>query len=294
MKANTGTLTRLLGKKMLETKANSPHIFFALGVVGVIGGAVLACKATLKLENEVDEIKNNLEEVKSMAKEVKQNSKSEYSDQDYYKDMGFVYAGSTIKIAKLYTPAVVVGGLGIALLTGSHIQLTKRNAALTVTLTALTKAYQEYRVRVQDELGTEKERDIYYGVKEETVEVDGKKKVEKVVDPNKLSPYMRIFDEYSRNWQKDPEINKVFIECQQTYANRKLQIRGHMLLNDVYDLLGMDRTTAGAVVGWLYKGDGDNYIDFNLYTPENARFLNGHERSVILDFNVDGVVYDKI
>lgn len=293
MKATTGTFTRLLGKKMLQTKANSPHIFFALGVVGVIGGAVLACKATLKLENEVDEIKHNLDGIKILAKDVKDNEK-DYSEQDYYKDMGFVYAGSTLKLAKLYTPAVLVGGLGIALLTGSHIQLTKRNAALTVTLTALTKAYKEYRVRVQDELGTEKERDIYYGIKEETVEVDGKKKVQKVVDPSKLSPYMRIFDEYSTSWQKEPELNKIFIECQQRYANRKLQMRGHMLLNDVYDLLGMDRTSAGAVVGWLYKGDGDGYIDFNMYTPENARFIEGHERSVVLDFNVDGVVYEKI
>jgi hypothetical protein len=68
-----------------------------------------------------------------------------------------------------------------------------------------------------------------------------------------------------------------------------------VFLNDVYDLLGMDRTPAGAVVGWV-KGHGDGYITFML--DDNKRevydFFEGNEKSVWLDFNVDGVVYKLI
>jgi hypothetical protein len=89
-------------------------------------------------------------------------------------------------------------------------------------------------------------------------------------------------------------MNRLFVTCQQNYLNHVLQVRGHVFLNEAYDALGLERSTAGAVVGWVMGDNGDNYIDFGIFEAQNARFVNGSERSILLDFNVDGVIYDKI
>jgi hypothetical protein len=64
-------------------------------------------------------------------------------------------------------------------------------------------------------------------------------------------------------------------------------------------MLGIDRSKAGSVVGWVItkEGTGDNFIDFGVFDGDNPRardFVNGREGSILLDFNVDGVIYDKI
>lgn len=277
-------VSRAIGKRILETKKNSPHIFFAVGVVGVVGGAVLACQATLKLEDTLDGVKKDLELVDGSLK----------SDEEKHRLAMAVRIRGAYRITRLYAPALAVGGAGIASLTGSHIQLTKRNTALTVTLASVMKAYEEYRARVQEEVGEERELEIYRGIGDDTVDIEGHRKKIKVTDPNAWSPYARIFDEYSRNWQKDAELNRIFLQCQQQYANHLLKARGHIFLNEVYDALGLERSRAGAVVGWVVDGDGDGYVDFGLFEATSSRFINNLEKSVILDFNVDGVVYDKI
>ena len=86
----------------------------------------------------------------------------------------------------------------------------------------------------------------------------------------------------------------MFLKQQQSYANDLLKSRGHLFLNEVYDLLGIQRTKAGNIVGWIYDEKnpvGDNFVDFGIYDinrPKNRDFVNGYERTIILDFNVDG------
>jgi hypothetical protein len=152
------------------------------------------------------------------------------------------------------------------------------------------QAYDEYRERVREELGEDRELEMYHGPKTDPKN----KELLELGDPNKRSPYSKIFDEYSNCWEKDPELNRLFVQCQQNYANNLLHARGHVFLNEVYDMLGIERTKAGAVVGWVIGHDGDNFVDFGIYDPDNSKFVNGYERSIVLDFNVDGVIYDKI
>ena len=276
------------GRSRLILKKNSPHILFAAGIVGVVGGTVLACRATLKLNDTLDGIKtdlNNVEEVKQASIAMRT-----FNESHYRKDLAYVYTKGGFELTKLYAPAVLVAGLGIAALTGSHVQLTKRNAALVAAYAALQEAYHNYRLRVREEIGEERELEIYQAHATETI--DGKKI--QTWDPNRHSPYAVFYDEYSPNWEKDPELNRLFIQCQQQYANNLLRSRGHLFLNEVYDMLGVDRTKAGAVVGWVIGKDGDNFVDFGIFEPQNSRFVNGMERSILLDFNVDGVIYDKI
>ncbi len=287
-------VTRSVGRKVLVVKKNSPHIFFVGGVAGVIGATFLACRATLKLEKTLDEIKDDLDAVKPEVLVDNLATQPPVQTQAQVKAVGLVTVRSTVKLGRLYGPSILLGGASIAALTGSHVQLTRRNAALTATLAAVTRAYDEYRIRVQEEIGKERELDIYRNIKEEEIEVDGKKKKVKVTDPSGWSPYARFFDEASPNWQKNPEMNRIFLECQQNYANHLLRSRGHVFLNEVYDSLGLERSKAGQVVGWVSDGDGDGYIDFGLYEAVSKDFVTGMEPRIVLDFNVDGVVYDAL
>lgn len=278
-------LTRSVSRQVLVTKKNSPHIFFAGGVIGVAGAAVLACRATLQLEKKLDEVKQRVELAKTS---------DEFTDEERERVVAVVYVKGALKIGKLYGPSIALGAASIAALAGSHVQLTRRNAALSATLALVSKAYDDYRFRVRQELGDEKELSLYRGIVEKEETVDGKKQISKIGDPTRHSPYARFFDEMSINWEKNAEINRIFVQCQQSYMNQLLHARGHVFLNEVYDALGLERSQAGAVVGWVRNGDGDGYVDFGMFVPDNARFVNNMERSCLLDFNVDGVIYDKI
>lgn len=284
-------VSRKVGRTVLVTKKNSPHIFFGLGLIGVTTGTVLACKATLKLDKTLDEIKRDKDDLL----QLKGSSEEVYPQNEYYRDLGYIYTKSILKLGRLYGPSIVVSGLGIASLTGSHVQMTKRNTALTVTLAGLTKAYDEYRLRVAEALGEDRELDLHRGITEEKHMIDGKKETVKVIDPTGFSPYSRLFEESNANWKPNSETNRVFIQAQQHYANHRLRAYGHVFLNEVYDMLGLERSQAGAVVGWLADNpNGDNYIDFGIFEAYNAPFINNQERNIWLDFNVDGIIYDKI
>jgi hypothetical protein len=208
--------------------------------------------------------------------------------------MTYIVRKNTTKIVKLYAPAVLVGGAGIVCLAGSHMQLTKRNNALAAAYSGLSAAYASYRDRVRDEVGEERELELYHNVKTEDVEINGETFTIKTIDPNKLSMYAVIFDESNSNFKKDAELNRIFIRCQQNYFNSLLQIRGHVFLNEVYENLGFDHTTPGSVVGWVLSDEGDNFIDFGMFDAASSRFVNGWERAIVLDFNVDGVMFNKI
>lgn len=289
-------VTRTVSRQILIAQKNSPHILFGLGLAGVVTATILACRATLKLNDTLDEIKVDIDKVKQNHGNVIIHGthvdegvieKYEYSS----KELANVYLKGSYDIAKLYAPAVIIGAAAISALTGSHIALSRRNAALTAAYAAVSKAYSDYRDRVKQEIGEEKELDIYRSVTTKTEKGTGEVKS---VDPNTWSPYAKFFDERSSNWKKNAELNRLFIECQQRYANHLLHARGHVFLNEVYDMLDIGRTQAGAVVGWVLNQGGDNYIDFGMFEASNSGFVNGWERSIILDFNVDGIIYDKI
>ncbi len=175
-----------------------------------------------------------------------------------------------------------------------YFQLTRRNTALTATLTAVSAAYEQYRDAVREQLGVDEEKSLFYGARKEAVEhADGKKEVVTVATGGR-SAYAVCYDEFNVNWDRHPEYNRMFLDANQTYFNHRLEAHGHVMLNDVYDRLGFDRTPAGAVVGWIWNGDGDNYVDFGMFEAHAEDFRAGQEKSVWLDFNVDGVMYDKL
>lgn len=288
-------ITSKVGRQILITQKHSPKILFVAGAVGVVATAVLASRATLKMDEVLMDAQEDLEKVRRL-ESVK------YSEQDRQHDTTLIYVQSAFKIARIYAPTAIVGVLSIAALTGSHVILSRRNVAITAAYAALDKGFRQYRQRVVDELGGAKDKEFRYGLTDrEIVEEDEDGVVVKTVRDKAAhgtSVYATLFDENtSTNWSKRHSQNQLFLQCQQNYANDLLQARGHVLLNDVLDMLGIQRTKAGAVVGWLKDGDGDGYIDFGVFEGDRQsgmRFVLGHERSVFLDFNVDGIIYDKL
>lgn len=299
--------TRSFNKVGFKLKKHSPEILIAAGVVGTVASAVMACKATIKLNDILEESKENLEGVHNY---VDANGYTEmYSEEDSKKDLAIIYVQSAVKVAKLYAPAVALGALSItAILTSNNI-LRKRNIALAAAYTAVDKSFKEYRGRVVERFGKELDHELRYNIKAKEVEEvvtneDGTESVEKktvnVSELDQYSDYARFFDESCAGWTKDPEMNLCFLRRQQDYVNEVLKNKGYMFLNDVYEALSIPRTKAGQVVGWIYDEKhpiGDNFIDFGIYDTNKERnrdFVNGYERTILLDFNVDGNILDMI
>lgn len=298
--------SRTFSKVSLQGKKYAPEVMVVVGVVGVVASAVMACKATTKAGAIVEDTKDQMDQIH----EVAETHAEEYSEDDMKKDTVIVYTQTAVKFAKLYGPAVILGAASIACILGSHHILSKRNAALAAAYATVDKGFKEYRGRVIERFGKELDKELRYNVKakdfEETVvneETGEETKVTNTVnvaDPNDYSDYARFFDDGCTGWTKDSEQNLYFLKCQQNYANERLQKKGYLFLNDVYEMLGIPKTKAGQIVGWIYDKKnpvGDNFVDFGIYNMnrEKARdFVNGYERTILLDFNVDGDILDLI
>jgi hypothetical protein len=285
-------VTRGVGGKVLAAKRNSPHIFFALGVAGVVGSTYLACKATLQLSDTLDEVQADIEKVRSTKRDADETQSDLYPDDNYQRDLVLVHVKGGAKVAKLYAPSIVVGAAAIGSLTGSHVQLARRNSALAAAAAAITKALNDYRERVRDHLGEAKERDLYLGAKVESVKdpETGKSKQIVSIDADKSTSFGKWFDAASPYWEKDSELNRIRVQCNQSYANQLLQARGYLFLNEVYEMFGIERTQIGNVVGWLSTGDGDGYVDFGTFEAHDINLMQHREPNIWLDFNVDGPI----
>lgn len=295
MKLIPPVIGKTVARNVLLLEKSSPRVLFGAGVVGMVGSTILACRATLKMDEVLEKAQNDL----SIARRLEHPS---YSQRDRRKDVSVIRIRTGVSIVRLYMPAIIVGGVSIAALTYSHRVLNSRNAALTAAYAALDKGFDEYRARVVEKYGDEQDRDFRYGTREvEIVDPDDPKKTKTVTRTSLSEPsiYARFFDDISASWNRDPEYNLIFLKCQQNYANDLLRSRGHVFLNEVYDMLGIPRSKAGSVVGWVLSKNGytDNYINFGIFEgkSETARdFVNGYEGAILLDFNVDGVIYDKL
>lgn len=298
--------TRLLSSTQYQVKKHSPEILMVAGIAGTIVGTVLACKATTKVSEIIEEKNKNVEDVHTC---LEDNTK-DYTEEDSKKDLTIIYAQTGVKLFKLYAPAIGVMALSFASIIAGHKVLKKRNIAIAAAYAAIDKGFKQYRKNVIEEFGEGVDQQMRFGLKSKEIkkkDKDGKtvKETEYYIDPegnplDNISEYARFFDAASENFAKDPEYNMMFLRRQQDYANEMLKSRGHLFLNEVYDLLDIPRSKAGQVVGWVYDKNGntrgDNYVDFGLYRNDQGtrRFVNGLEYNILLDFNVDGVIYDLI
>lgn len=289
-------------KTVMKLKKHSPEILVVAGIAGTVVSAVLACKATTKVAEILDETNGTLDTIHEGMKTGAINGQ-EYTTEDGKKDTVVVYAQTGMKLAKLYGPAIILGTLSITSILASNNILRKRNVALGAAYAAIDKSFKEYRGRVIERFGEQVDTELKYGIKAkkfEKIEVDpetGKeKKVKKTVmvaDPNLQSDYAVYFDSKSRNYETNPDYNRMFLKAQQAFANDKLQTRGHLFLNEVLDDLDLPRTPAGQIVGWTKDGP-DGYVNFRIVEVERETEDGRHEPALLLDFNVEGNIWEKM
>lgn len=300
-------VTSKVGIQTLVVKKHSPAILLGVGAVGFGATIFLACRATLKLDEVLDQAQQkNQEFEEGVGKPLK--SGGEYTVEDAKQDGLTNKVKTAIKIAKLYAPAVLVGTVTLVAMTGSYRILNKRNAGLSAAYAAVDKAFKQYRGRVIEKHGKEADAEFRFGRVDRQIGVETDEGVaEKTIsaaDPefaeksNGESMYARQFSPVNTNWDSFRGRNVAFLKSQQAWANEVLQTKGYIMLNDVYKMIGLGYTTAGGYTGWVLnnKNGGDNYVDFGfldkdgdlrdeVVTPDGA---------IWLDFNVDGPVVDLL
>lgn len=299
---------KFAGKAELSIKKNSPEILLGVGIVGFVGTVVLACKATCRADEVLEFHRRKIKDIND-AKEIADadpEGEMSYDVEIYRQDKAIRYLKTTGNLAKLYAPTIAVGTLSLACILTSRNIMQKRYLGVVAAYNGVSAAFEEYRKRVRDEYGEGLDKHFRYGTTYDELPVydeNGKKtkekeKVEKtetsMVMPNDDS--CRFFDSSNPNWDKNPQFSMMWLRGQQNILNDILHTRGHVFLNEVYDALGFPHTPQGAVLGWI-DGEGDNCIDFGLYDPNKEdvrRFVNGVDNVIMLEFNHDGVIWDKI
>lgn len=296
-------IKKTLMKTSLKLKKHSPEILIVAGVIGTIASTVMACKATTKLGEIMDNAKDDIEAVHE-AVEHPEDLPQKYTAEDGKKDLTIVYTQTALRVVKLYLPAVALGALSLTAIIKSHDILKKRNVALAAAYTAADKGFKEYRNRVVERFGNDVDKELRYNVKAKEFErkvVNDDGTEETVVETvnvasiDEVSDFAKYFNRDCAGWSDNAEKNLFFLKRQQDFANEMLEANGYLFLNDVYDMLGIPRSKAGQVVGWVYDKNVVAKVDFGIYTinrEENQQFVNGLEKNVLLDFNVDGNILD--
>lgn len=313
-------VTRTASKYGYKLKKASPTIMIVGAAVGGVTATVLACKATIKAQDILDEHKAAVESIhdakaKIDSGEIVLNEGETYTEEDLKKDITTTYVHTGVQLAKVYAPAVGLGVASLGCMFGSHHIMSKRNASLTAAYIALDKAFEEYKTRVTDRFGDRVQQELEHNIK--AVEIESKQAnengVEETIKEYKdvamkhTSPYTCIFDETVDTWQPDNQLNRNYLFLMEQSANKRLRAQGHLFLNEVLASLGTHggvsmKTPAGQIVGWIYDPNDitkQNHVDFGItnYVEGNEAlndFINGGERSVMLHFNCDGPIIDKI
>ena len=299
---------KFAGKAEFTIKKNSPEILLGAGIVGFVGTVVLACRATCRADEVLEFHRRKIKDIED-AKEIADadpEGEMSYDIEIYRQDKAIRYLKTTGSLAKLYAPTVAVGALSLACILTSRNIMQKRYLGVVAAYNGLSAAFEEYRKRVRDEYGEGLDKHFRYGTTYEELPVydeNGKKTKEKEqVEKTETGMVMqtddscRFFDSSNPNWDKNPAFSMMWLRGQQNILNDILHTRGHVFLNEVYDALGFPHTPQGAVLGWI-DGEGDNCIDFGLYdqNKENVRrFVNGVDNVIMLEFNHDGVIWDRI
>ena len=302
MKINTKTLRKSFKKAQLTVRKHSPEILMVAGVIGTVAGAVMACKETLELEDVLDECKQE-----KMELEEQYTMCEQYSEDALKKDQVKLTIKHAAKIVKLYAPSVIMEATSIGVIFASNDIMRKRNASMAAAYATLNSMYKRYRQNVIESYGEEVDKDMRFGVKHEKVteiDEDGNKvKVDaRIVDLDNtalaISDYSRFFQMGCKGFDASSgRYNLLYLKGIQAMFNNKLIADGYVMLNDVYRELGFDTIPEGWSIGWVYDEAnpiGDNYIDFGLYEArnKNQRAVNDWEPVILMDFNVDGNLYE--
>ena len=302
----------MAGRALLKMQHRAPDALVLAGIGGMIAATVIAVKATtgdacLQVMGDKYDSLMHINRRRKLSQTEGAEEFGQYSEEQAKKDTVAVHVEAIKGYAKVYWPAATTMGISIAAILYGFKIIKGRNVALMAAYKIVDQAFKDYRGRVKDELGEEMDQHFYQGTEMRQVGTkvveneDGTSKKVKVYEQTlngeTVSMYGRVYGPESSQYSRtNPAMNWLTIKKKLDWVNDLLRARGHVFLNEVYDELGFERTKEGAIVGWVFNQDnGDDYIDFgpwwqSLETVEEA----GPGGVIVLDFNVDGVIFDKI
>ncbi|QFG08728.1 hypothetical protein PBI_INGRID_55 [Arthrobacter phage Ingrid] len=288
------------GHAGLLAKKFAPQVLLGAGVIGVVASTVLASKATLNLEEVLDRHRDAISIVNEGAHV---RPADEYTSTMHKRDLTLVHMRTFKELGKLYALPVGLGVLSISLIIGSHGVMYKRNVAAVAAYKTVESQFARYRDRVRSEFGLDKDEEFARAYKSEgVVDDEGNETVNITINGQELDDTLYFFDKNNVNWKNSPEYNLSYVMAQQTFANQLLNSRGHVMLNDVLDGLGINRTKEGAVLGWVLDrghAEGSKFIDFGIVdaqSPSSRIYgIDGEMgECIMLDIKTDGIVWNKI
>lgn len=298
-------INKKCGRVMFKCKKYSPEIFLFAGIGGMVVSAVMACKATTKLSDVLDDADYQLEKIHDSAENP--DMEDQYSKEDAKKDTAIVYVQTGVKVVRLYAPSVMVGMLSIASIFASHNEMKKRNVALAAAYSMLSQNFKDYRSRVVDRFGEEVDKQLKYNVISEEFEetkTDAKGKEKKVKQTINVahpgtSDYAIAIQRGDPIWEKNPEYMKMIIGQLELLSNDRFNAKGYYTLNEAYTTLCKrvtdEQKKAGLVVGWLKNSpdpNADGKIKYEVKEICVGNEYGGHDIAYIVDFNVDGSIYN--
>lgn len=306
-----------IARLKLKLSKHSPEILMVAGVAAIIGGVVTACRSTLKVEETIDKHKERLDEIKEVPSQVNPVDDIDNPLEVQKKDIAKLYLNTGFEFIKLYAiPLGLTTGGILALLTASR-QYKKRYLGAVAAYNGVAEAFKQYRQRVIEDKGAEKDREYLYGkgtkktIEKKTVNDKGDEiysKGQAVIiengEPVILSDYAQFFaNGISTQWDSNEYYNRTFINGKMKWWNNIFRDRGHVFLNEVLDDLGFPMTDSGAVIGWIRDPrDGVDAVDeiifdiHEVWLPEkDAAGKDIYEPAYYIDFpNLSGIIFDKL
>lgn len=296
------TITRSLNMGVLKVRKHSPEILLATSLTSGALAIGLTVKQTLTIQPVLEDWNKWLEDYakgREMAEEGKDDdSLPPFPEETAHQIMIGMAAQTGLKLLKHYALPLAFAGLSAAATLGMYKVWSARYTAVVAAATGLQETLNKYREKLREQLGNEADKELLAKATDDDRETKEDPQTKKPVrQPQRMSKYARIFDESSTYYKRNAGDNLSFLVQQQSLANRMLAINGCVFLNEVYDMLGFPRTQAGSIVGWIFDPSKPEQIDFGFWDLGDERkreFINGWEKSVLLDFNVDGIIFDKI
>lgn len=284
-------ITRLAFGAVKTARYYGPVMSIAAGTTLCVAAVVTAAQAGATQEKVAKRLGQDAENAKEVMTGFR--NKDPHIDNTDVKESAKMFYVSLWDFIVHYRKPIVLSVAGVGLILGGTKVLHGRVVGLTGALAAVSEAYDKYRDRAKELFGEDADEKIRMTVPEGDNPIE--ERIEEVME---LSPYARVFEPSSRHWSPNPEERILFLKRTQQYFNDRLRLRGHVFLNEVLESLDIPKVPSGQLVGWLYNKDGDNFVDFGIFSdpmkPRVAAFFNGSEDGVILDFNVDGPVWNKL
>lgn len=309
IKTVANTVQKVGGRTLLKCKKASPEIMLVGGLVVGAAAIVSACLATRKVDAVVEKTQEELDAIQNRTAEALEQDINEEAANELAKESKKAsfkaYMNAGWKFAKLYAPSAGLLLLSVGLILGSHGVLKKRYVSTAAAYKALDEAFKDYRKRIASIAGEDVEQRFYNGTDDVEIQLTDPEtgevkttKAQKQLIKKKDSPYEFDFNKYTAplDWTNNADHNFMYLRSVQSLCNDKYNAQGHLFLNEVLDAIGLQRTSAGAVVGWVKGSDGDDFVDFGFsdYYVDDFCDEATNAQNIHLNFNVDGVIYDKI